>query len=284
MSKEDFDELMDSWVDHESKRAPELRPSEEMYRMVEAQGEQGFGSFASQHWLTAGIALACLVILAIAYNSLVTPFYPPQVPPAKVVALVALRTDDSHHRGATAVELPEKGGKGPEVTSDFFNYLTLQIHTPGSVTAKDINLLQQPAGTITLTPENDYSLILAVAQDAYLYIFQSNPAFGITKLFPEEDFNPALNPLRTGEAIELPSEPYWFYLKAVGGQNTLFILAAEEYQGDLEEYYTRYRLADDEAEQITLADNALHLIEQLPTLQPGEVELWTFRFDSKETN
>ena len=90
MREDDFEKTMEAWAGHEIGAAPEMRPTAEMYRLLQARQKEKSVSLASPRWALAGAAIAGLLVLALLYGVF---FRAPSLfepPPGRQVALSPL--------------------------------------------------------------------------------------------------------------------------------------------------------------------------------------------------
>jgi hypothetical protein len=226
MSEQNFDNKMEEWAAGEAKAAPELRPTVEMYRLVESKGSRLEKSRTQPHWTVAvGLSLATLVLLIIGGLILKEPaaWFGPT--PVQRVAFVEQRKGPDAH-----TETPEKGkGRG----NQSFLQLTLQVHR-GSGGTVETHDLQNPSNKpISLTTTDDFRLLIQPAQPRNLYIYLVSPNDDYLALQPETGFNP-LHPVET---TLLPTPPNWFYLSGESGTYHLLLISATRAISKLDELY-----------------------------------------------
>jgi hypothetical protein len=80
MSDDKLDHVLDAWAEGEASSAPEMRPTEEMVRLVRARASahRRF-SLAMPRWATVSRAAVALVVLAIASTLLLRTLPAPQL-------------------------------------------------------------------------------------------------------------------------------------------------------------------------------------------------------------
>jgi hypothetical protein len=282
MIDNEFDEIMEAWADHETGAAPEMRPAADMVRLVQARRKKRPASPFSSRWATAGIALAGLMVLAVLYVILVQPPFPFERPPDQQLAAVGLRQATVPEKGVIVkgtVLPPDKGrGKGPPAS---FERLEFQFHKEGAqfVEARDLRAPQE--GTIALTSADNYRLLLDPAAERHVTIFQWTTAGVLLKLFPNEAYSPAQNPLQEGQTYYLPSEPNWLYLEGQSGEERLYVVASAQARPDLEDLYAQYSQAEDEASRQSILSTLLDKLKAIAGAEAQETEGWVFIFQHR---
>ena len=272
MQDKDLKKIMDTWAEHEVESAPEMRPTADMVRMVQARRKRKFSPLVFSRRAIIGAAVANLVVAAILYAVLFRPSTPSDVPPSQQIASVGQR-EGFAERGVVIQEPgtpPDKErGKGPvplEQLAFHFQKQDSRIHS--------IDLQALPEETITLSTSDNYRLLLEPAQDCYLYVFQWTSSYTLVKLFPNETYSLVQNPLRRGQTLYLPSDPNWFYLGENEGQERLYVIASAQSLQDLENLYAQYDQADDAAQEQETLSNLLSRLENIAQLAG-----WVFEFD-----
>lgn len=250
---DDFEQVMDTWAGEETRSAPDLHPTAEMYRMVRA-GARRPPVPLYLRWARVGTALAGLLLVAILCTVVFTPS------PGPVVA-VGLRQGyaaegDIVLRGPTL--RPEKGPRRGAVA---FNRLMLQLQAQDASVVEGIDPRVPGQERIALAPSDNYRLSLELAQDGYLYVFQFTSSGTLVKLFPNEEYGPVRNPLQGGQPYYLPAEPNWFCLGEFAGEEHLYMIALTQPARELESLYARYSKADQRADQQALLSSLLQAIE-----------------------
>jgi len=154
-------------------------------------------------------------------------------------------------------------GRDPKKESIFFNRLWFQFQEQGSQAVESVDLQAPQEGVVTLTSADNYRLLFEPLEGTHVYIFQLSPDNHLAKLFPNEIYTSAQNPLPPGEALRLPAAPNWFYLGEGKGEERLYVVASTQPIASLERLYARYGQANDEASR------QQHLSALLDTLQTG---------------
>jgi len=229
MEQDNFDRRMEDWAANETEAAPELRPTAEMYRLVESKKSQVQKSWFQSRWVaTAGVALTALVVLIIAglIISERTTWFGPT--PVQQIAFVEQRKGPGVHP-----ESPDKGkGRGDQS----FQQLSLQVYrgAAGPMGTFDLRIPQQKP--IAISAKDDFRLLIQPAQPRYLYIYLVSPDNDYQVLHPENEFNP-LHPIIT---TLLPTPPNWFYISGKSGSYRLLMITATRAIPELDELYNQY--------------------------------------------
>lgn len=277
MPKDNFDQLMDRWVDQEAKSAPELRPTADMYRMIEARKKRFPFLFPFPRRAIAGVAMACLILAAIFYLAIYRPPFLFGSSPESVSSFIQQRQWVTSKDEISFLE-PEKLGKGPRGGLNCIQMLRFQYYRPGSRFVAAIDLLSPGSEPLSLTSEDNYRLTIAPAEVCHLYIFQMNTAKTLSRLFPDAPYSSQQNPLLPGEITILPSEPNWFYLQGDRGEQYLYIILSLRPLPDLENLYTQTIQADGDSQKQEALTGLLKYIDTLTAAHPAEVQKVTFTF------
>jgi hypothetical protein len=280
MRNEDFEKIMDTWADREPESAPEMRPTPDMYRMVQARKKEQPKSLAFPRWAMAGTVVASLVVLAILYTVFVRPSTPSDLPSGQEVAYVGQREGFVSEKGIITKEPGVQKGKGPTREIVCFKRLWFQFQKQDSRFVEGIDLQAPPEERIMLSSADNYRLLLEPARDCYVYVFQLTSSGILAKLFPNEKYSSVQNPLRRGQTYHLPSEPNSFYLDEERGRERLYVVASVGPILDLEDLYTKYSQADDELNKQEILSNLLEELEAVAETH-SEALAWLLVFDHR---
>ena len=280
MREDDFEKTMEAWAGHEIGAAPEMRPTADMYRLLQARQKEKSVSLASPRWALAGAAIAGLLVLALLYGVFFRAPSPFEPPPGQQVALVGQREGSPAGKGGVVKETvaPRRGEKGG---SAFLTELMFQFQKQDSQYVEGIDLLSPQGETVSLTGDDNYRLRLGPAGDRHVYIFQQTLAGVLVQLFPNDTYSSAQNPLQQGETYYLPAEPSWFYLDADSGEERLYVVAAAQPLPELEDLYARYSQAEDRRDKPEMLASLLEKLETVEATFPGQAQGWVFVFQQK---
>jgi hypothetical protein len=277
MKDEDFERLMDAWADTEVGSSPEVRPTAEMYRMVQnRQRRRPWFPAVSRPAIAAASAIAVVVVVVL-LTVLLRPPVPPRVPPTQVVAYLGQREGYGGERGIVTTP-PPPPGKGPKGEPVFFRRLWFQVQREGAQFVVSLDVLIPPEGMVTLTSMDNYRLLQEPSREAYVYVYQLSSDDLIALLFRNEAYSPVQNPLKAGVTHYLPAEPNWFYLAEGAGEERLYIVASSDPLPDLDDLYLQYSQGQGAPGQQEVLSN---LLDRLDTLveSPSEAAAgWKFIF------
>jgi hypothetical protein len=281
MRDNDFEKVMDTWADDETESAPDMRPTADMYRMVRAKREGKPSFFLGSRWAALGTAMAGLVVLALAYTLVFHPSIFPRAPSGQEVAWVGQREGFASEKGVIAEEPTVPPRKGPKKGPIAFEQLVFHFQEQDSWFIQGIDLQAPREETLALTSADNYRLLLEPIGDRYVYVFQLTSAGILLKLFPNETYSSAQNPLRQGQTYYLPSEPNWFYLGQGEGEESLYVVASVRPMHDLEDLYAQYNRADDGMDKQQALSTLLNALETIEEAHPEEAAGWVFAFDHR---
>lgn len=270
MRDQDFERIMESWAEHETASAPDLHPTVDLYQMVRARRKRRsvFPAFSPR--LTLSTAAASLTLFVVAYILLFQPSMRSGAPSGQRVAFVGQREGFAPGKGVVVRGVTPEKGKGHGSTP--FEQLLFHFQKQDARFIEAIDLQAPPKETLTLTSADNYRLFLAPARDGYVTIFQLTSFNTLVKLFPNEAYSAAQNPLQRGQTHYVPAEPNWFYLGQDPGKERLYVVAATGPLPDLEDLYARYSQADGDTDKQEILSS---LLEQLEAAPDG----WVFVFD-----
>lgn len=87
----------------------------------------------------------------------------------------------------------------------------------------------------TMTSKDNYALYLKPAQDCWIYIYQTDSAGNTLRLFPNDDFKTAANPLSAGREYWAPNDGDYYFLDENKGKETIYVVASRKPKPALEE-------------------------------------------------
>ncbi len=281
MEEQQFEQTMEAWAEHETRSAPELRPTAEMYRMLKASTKTSFWSVIMSHRMALGTAVASLVLLVTLYVVLYDPFFLFHPPPGEEIAVVAMRKGYASEKGTVVQPTVVPAGKGQRGQAAFFEQLFFQFQNPGSpmVVAVDIRAPREEA--IVLTSADNYRLALEPSIDSHVYAFQLTSSGLLARLFPNSAYASSRNPLRQGQTYYLPAEPNWFYLAEGQGEERLYIVASTQQLLELEEMYAQYQQAEATPQKEEILSRLLRVLEIFQQTESNELAAWLFAFQQR---
>ena len=87
----------------------------------------------------------------------------------------------------------------------------------------------------TITSKDNYALYLKPAQDCWIYIYQADSDGNTLRLFPNDDFKTAGNPLSAGREYWAPNDGDYYFLDEHTGKETIYVVASRKPKPALEE-------------------------------------------------
>jgi hypothetical protein len=275
MSDEDFERTLDEWADHEIESAPEPRPTEEMYRLVRARGQEKPFILRSPRPIMLVMALSTLALVVVLYGLLVRPanLYAPRS--LQQIAYVGQR-EGPIEEGLVVHEPAVPKGKGPKRAGILFERLWFQFLEQDSQVVESVDLQAPQDEVITLGATDNYRLLVQPSENTHVYVFQLSPDNHLARLFPNETYATGRNPLPQGESFHLPAAPNWFYLRAGKGEERLYLVASTQPASSLERLYAQYRQASDRPSRQQHLSALLDMLETGVDTTAGEAAGWVF--------
>jgi hypothetical protein len=275
MKDEAFERTMEEWAEQEQAAVPSMRPTHEMYRMVEAKQKRG-GLFSAglPRWARVAVTVASVLLAALAYSQLYLPS--PVVSPA--VAVVRVREAFPSDKGPVITPPPTARYGAPKRELPLLDALDLQYCSSGVAGITALDLRQPTADATVLAATDSYRLALQPARDSYVYVYQQSSSSRVEQLFPNDAYILATNPLREGETYYLPSPPGGFHVEAQAGEQRLYVVAATDPLPELLLAYESYaEAADQRARQRALAA-LLEALDGIEEAYPDQAGRWAFGF------
>lgn len=282
MKDEEFEKTMDAWASHEVKSAPELRPTEEIHRMVKAQRRKiMFPTYARRILVrvaAACLALACLVALVMLYPAIFGPSDSLHKP------FIRQRKGAIPEKGITIENLPGRSGGGQKkglisFSQLVFYYQKYQKRGPEAIRAVDIRFPQKER--IALAADDNYGLLLRPAADRYVYVYQLDSRGILIKLFPNDVYSSLQNPLRKGQEYYLPSKGNWFCPGKEEGEERIYVIASAQPMRKLEELYIQYGKSDNRQKRQEVLSRLLEEFDAVSKTSGEETVRWVFEFDHR---
>jgi hypothetical protein len=278
MREQEFDQRMEAWAEHETQSGPELRPTADMYRLVEAKKKASFWSVFMSRRAVLATAVASLVLLITAYVGLYDPFSLFHPLPSEGIIVVAMRQGFPSEKGPVVQPTAVPSRKMPKGQTAFFEQLLFQFQNPDSRTVVSVDVRAPREEAIALTSADNYRLVWQPAINIHVYAFQLTSSGILARLFPSGAYTSTRNPLRQGQMYYLPAEPNWFYLDESPGEERLYIVASTKQLLDLEEMYAQYPRTEDTRQKEELLSKLLKALEIIAQADSNEVAGWMFPF------
>jgi hypothetical protein len=277
MRDDEFQKALDTWAESEKESAPDLRPTEEMVRLVRAKGEPRRGLPISSRWAVAGAAAAGLVLVAALLALLLRSGVIPGWPPTPEAPLIAMREGP----GGLPTVVVQGGGKGPGRGQAAFRQLVLETQQQGSPTVQAVDLLNPPEEILVLTAADNYRLVLEPVGERHVYIYQLTSSGSLVQLVPNLAYSAVQNPLLPGPLTVLPAEPNWLYLDGSPGEERLYVVASSQPLPALDDLYAQYAQEPDAVRKGEVLSDLLDVLYILAETHPGNVAAVEFAFQHR---
>ena len=268
MKDEDFEKTMDNWASREAESAPQLRPTEEMYRTIEARKRKGLFSAHAQRILV-GVAFVCLVLSAIVVPII---FYSSDRDVEPSIGLRKVLVPKS----GIIKHPPTRSGKGPKKGTISFQQLMFQYQKSDSPSVYGLDIRFPVEEKVTLTADDSYRLVMQTAGERYVYVYQLDSRGKLMNLFPNNVYSSIQNPLNQEQAYYVPSDPNWFHLGEKKGEERIYVVASAQPMQELEELYAQYDKADSRGKRRKALSHLLKELDGEPAIE--DTVLWRFAF------
>jgi len=295
MDEEKFKQLMEKWASHEMHTAPEIHPSAEVYqRLKDKEKKPGFAAISwPVRWAAAGIAAAVIILFIVL------------LPSEERGPLIGLRRGfgaDTAEKGERAQAFNElkvpreeeapkiakapraaakalaKREKKPQIVTE---QSIFQYQHPGTQTIEELDIKGPQDKVITLSSEDNYRLVLKLAEERYVSIYQTGGSESLVRLFPNPEYQSAQNPLQPGKTYIFPEPPNWFYAQEHEGEAAIHIIASDQPQSELDELYVRYQDTEKKKQKKEILERLIHAFASIQELTEKESKLLVFRFQSQ---
>jgi hypothetical protein len=281
VDKDDFDHLMEQWVDRETRSAPDLRPSPEMYKLVEStSGTKGIRPLRTG-WKPIAIASASLVALVILSLLVTRPpiFFDRQSELA--VAYLDVQSGPDTDKGVIILgpQSPEKGGRTGPGEKQLFDQIVLQTYLPGAMAIESYDLRYPLQAQPVLTTDHLHRLQIESKSEQYLYIYHINPLGEPGQLFPNPVYCPTGNPVPGGEQLTIPDEPDWFSMMDGVGEHSIVLVASPHAITQLDDLFMAFLQSKQGLERESALTAFSDYLEILLTQPGGEIQAWVYPFN-----
>ena len=265
MKDEDFEKTMDNWASREVESAPQLRPTQGMYRTIETRKRKGLFS-AHARRILVGVAFACLVLSAIVVPVI---FYSSD---RDVEPSIGLRKVLVPKSGVIVKHPPKRRGKGPIP----FQQLMFQYQKCDSPSVYGLDIRFPVEEKLTLTADDSYRLVMQTAGERYVYVYQLDSRGKLMNLFPNHVYSSIQNPLNQEQTYHVPSDPDWFHLGEKKGEERIYVVASAQLMRELEELYMQYDSADSRGKRREALSQLLKELDDESTIE--DTVVWRFAF------
>jgi hypothetical protein len=292
MDKKKFDDLMDEWASHEMKVAPEISPTEKVYqRLKDRQKKSRFTLIPWPiRWAAAGLAAAVIILFIVLKPSeeigplvgLRKGFVGEKgkgVEKAQVLNETEAPREEEAPRVAQAPRAAAKDTakreKKSQVISEQFIF---QYQRPDTQVVEELDIRVPQDKMITLSSEDNYRLVLELAKEKYVFIYQTDNGERLIRLFPNPEYQAVQNPLQQGKTYFFPPPPNWFYVQGDGVDVTLYVIASDQPHPEWDHLYARYQGMDKKKRKkkiLLQQKDAFTSVERMPE---KEAKVFVFRF------
>lgn len=275
--------------------APEIHPTAEVYqKLKDREKKPGFAAISwPVRWAAAGIAAAVILLFIVLQ------------PSGERGPLVGLRkgfVEEKEERGERVQALDElkvpreeevpEVAKAPRAAAKALakreikaqivsEQYVFQYQHPGTQVIKDLDISVSQDKVITLSPEDNYRLVLELARESYVSIYQIGGRQNLIRLFPNPEYQSVQNPLQSGKTYIFPVPPNWFYVQEPEGEVTIHILASDQPQPELNDLYARYQDTEKKKEKKEIFRRLTDAFTSIEELPEKEARLLVFRFQSQ---
>jgi hypothetical protein len=268
MRDDEFKKAMESWAESETESAPDLRPTPEMVRLVQAKQEPRRALPISSRWAVAGAAVAGLLLIAAAFVLILRSGATPGYLPTPEGTLIAQRVGPDVVQMTTVVRGGKgQGEKGPSRGQAAFQQLVFELQRQDSPVVQTVDLLNPPGESPTLTPADNYRLVLEPVEERHVHVYQLTSPGRLARLFPNPAYSEVLNPLPAGQLMMLPADPNWLFLDGPPGQERLYIVASPQPLQALDDLYAQYSQGPDAASRDETLSDLLDLLERADAVE-----------------
>jgi len=220
-------------------------------------------------WVLVVMATACLLLLVSIYP------------------LIFRLVDDSSSIGLrNGIEIGKgdstdtKRSDGQKKGPASFAKLAIIYQNQNSQSFESINILQSQKDKLILTQEDNYKLSFQTVDDRFIYIYQLDPRGTLAKLFPNNNYIKAQNPILKERTYIIPPRSNWFYLNSKGGKEQLYIVSSAYPMANLENIYTQYETCKSHMGRMELLSR---LLKEFDTIDKTNVEMFIWEFTFKKS-
>lgn len=269
MPDDKFEKLMEDWAEGEVNAAPQLKPTEKMFRLVASRSVRKSFLLSKPGFTTVSIGIAAVFLLLIGYLILTQTGPFTLLSGELVVAQLPERGLESvDYPIVTLVsgEIPKGRGKGAQNLPQ----VSIQVLRSDADTIESLEFGSERFEPLTLSNEDNYRIVFHPRENRYFYVFLLGQDQQIFALHPTENWPDS----DTGESVYLPSSPNWYFLSGSFNEIQLLIFCSQKPMTSLVNAYSRYDQAS-ESDIIELTRDELHnLLLILGQSQSDEIQSW----------
>jgi len=232
MKEQYFKDLIQKWFETELSSVPDLKPTEEMYALLQKKVTKERSFFYRSRWFMAAAAMFLMIFMTITNFQQI--FYP-----APILELELQTRYDNEEKEEISFDRSFKmhAKKGlPSVEKD---KIIFQFQREGSAFVTEVEMDPKHDQPLGLNSSDNYRLSLKVITTSYLYIFQINRENIPIKLFPGSNSD-LQNPLEANEKYILPAEDKWYFLNDQTGEEQIFVCVSDKEILEFDELYSQY--------------------------------------------
>jgi hypothetical protein len=192
---------------------------------------------------------------------------PPQPAAPAISARSRAGKDETGREEKTA--LPKKKA--------FSGRVVFEVQSAGAPDVKGWDFAGPPDEMISLSPDDNYRLVIDLPVERHVLALQYGPGEGLTRLFPVSGGTGAGNSVPPGRVL-IPAAPLWFFPEKGGGEATIYVVFSVGPDPDREDLLERYAGASRERERKGILAELIAGLEDLRREPEGDVSVRTFRF------
>ena len=282
MRDREFQKAIETWAEAEIESAPELRPTPEMVRLVQAKQEPHHARPVPSRWAMAAVTVAGILLIVALSALILRSGLIPGYGPAPEATLIAQRVGpDAIQTTIVRGEGKGAGEKGASRGMSTWRQLLFEVQRPDSPSVQAVDLLDPPEETVVLTQADNYRLSLELVEERHVYVYQYTTSGSLVRLFPNPAYSTAENPLPPGQLTRIPVEPNWLYLDGSSGEERLYVIAAAQPLRKLEDIYTEYTKETDEAIKREYVPVFFDRLQTIIDMEPDHVDATGFNFQGE---
>jgi hypothetical protein len=157
--------------------------------------------------------------------------------------------------------------------------IEFQYQPKGSEAITKLDFTSTQEETISLSSDDNYRLILLLPQERYVYVYQVKDEKQLVRLFPNEEYYPAQNPLQAGKRITIPLPPNWFYVGKEAGEASVYVVTSPAPLINWETNYAEYSQANSTRVKQDISAEFLDLVNKEKQDPKDQVSIHVFKFN-----
>jgi len=290
MDEKKFEDLMDKWASHEMSAAPEIHPTAKVYQKLKDKHKKP--RFLIFSWpvrlAAAGIAAAVIILLIVLQP-------PEELGPsvglregfvaqvlleeeAMIAAQAPKEVKAPRAAAKDAAKVIDKREKKSQIVSEKYVF---QYQRHGSESIEGLDIRAPKDKILTLSSEDNYRLLLELAQERYVYVYQTGDNQSLSRLFPNPEYQPAQNPLQSGQTFIFPTPPNWFYVQEVEAEVVVYIIASDEPKQEWDDLYTQYEITKKKKMKKEILSRMIDEFSAIEKKPDKEATLLVYKFQNQ---